>query len=163
MASKSSKSAVTPATSRAPSRRLIPRNAPPPEALPVAVADSIIDQSGDVSAQPKPVRARERSRSDDAFAKDQRSPATVDRKKGQKLKLPAKPRKAKLVRGAFKMPESEHEQFAKLKKRLKAMHFDVRKNELLRAGLRMLHAQSDAELLAVTSSIERIKGGRSGK
>ncbi|MDR1996083.1 hypothetical protein [Azonexus sp.] len=80
--------------------------------------------------------------------------------KSAKAEKPAKIRKAKLVRDSFAMPEAEYAQIAELKKRLGGL---FKKSELLRAGVVVLCALDDAELLAVMGHIERIKTGRPAK
>lgn len=78
-------------------------------------------------------------------------------------KKPVKAKKVKLVRDSYAMPEAEHQQIAVLKKRLAAKGVEVKKSELLRAGVAVLTALNDAELKAVMSHIERIKTGRPSK
>lgn len=73
---------------------------------------------------------------------------------------PTKTRKAKLVRDSFAMPEAEYAQIGELKKRLGGA---FKKSELLRAGVAVLCALNDAELLAVMGHIKRIKTGRPAK
>lgn len=81
-------------------------------------------------------------------------------------KAPAKPAKAKppkLVRDSFTMPENEYAQIAALKKRMAGLGGDVKKSELLRAGLGLLVALQNKELAAVMAKVERIKTGRPKK
>ncbi|MDR0776426.1 MAG: hypothetical protein LBE81_07290 [Azonexus sp.] len=77
-----------------------------------------------------------------------------------KVEKPTKVRKAKLVRDSFAMPEAEYAQIGELKKRLGGA---FKKSELLRAGVAVLCALDDAELLVVMGHIERIKTGRPAK
>lgn len=81
-------------------------------------------------------------------------------KKGAK---PVKPKKPKLVRDSYAMPEVEYAQIAELKMRLLAQGTAVKKNELLRGGIAALAALTDAELKAVMAGVERIKTGRPAK
>lgn len=76
---------------------------------------------------------------------------------------PAKARKIKLVRDSYAMPETEHARIGELKKRLAALGNEVKKSELLRAGIALLAALNDAELKAVMGRVERIKTGRPTK
>ena len=132
---------------RAP-KKLIPRTAPKVEAeLPVAepvaeVAAPVLAPAAEIK-QPlgKPVKA----------------------KKEAKAEKPAKARKVKLVRDSYAMPEVEYAQINVLKKRLSGLKQEVKKSELLRAGIAVLCALDDAELSTVMSHIERIKTGRPGK
>ncbi len=74
-----------------------------------------------------------------------------------------KPRKTKLVRDSYAMPEAEYAQIAVLKKRLAGLGGEVKKSELLRGGIALLAALNDAELKAVMGRVERIKTGRPAK
>ena len=75
----------------------------------------------------------------------------------------AKPRKIKLIRDSYAMPEAEYAQIAQLKQRLLELGETVKKSELLRAGLAQLATLDDAALLAAMASVERIKTGRPAK
>ena len=75
----------------------------------------------------------------------------------------AKPRKIKLIRDSYAMPEAEYAQIAQLKQRLLELGESVKKSELLRAGLAQLATLDDAALLAAMASVERIKTGRPAK
>jgi hypothetical protein len=76
-------------------------------------------------------------------------------------KQPAK--KPKLVRDSFTIPENDYALFATLKQRALAAGADVKKAELLRAGLVMLAKLDDAELVKAIGLVERIKTGRPKK
>lgn len=72
----------------------------------------------------------------------------------------AKRKKPKLVRDGFTMPEADYALLGTLKKRALAAGREVKKSELLRAGLRALAALPDAPFLAAVEGVERIKPGR---
>ena len=71
--------------------------------------------------------------------------------------------KVKLVRDSFTMPEGEYVRIAGLKKRLLGLKIAAKKSELLRAGVALLVALKDAELLAAVGAIEKVKTGRPAK
>ncbi len=75
----------------------------------------------------------------------------------------AKPRKIKLIRDSYAMPEAEYAQIAQLKQRLLELGESVKKSELLRAGLAQLATLDDAALQAAMAGVERIKTGRPAK
>ncbi|WP_415036679.1 hypothetical protein [Azonexus sp.] len=75
----------------------------------------------------------------------------------------AKPRKNKLIRDSYAMPEAEYAQIAQLKQRLLALGESVKKSELLRAGLAQLASLDDAALQEAMAGVERIKTGRPAK
>ena len=83
--------------------------------------------------------------------------------KGKKVVKPVKAKKIKLVRDSYAMPENEYAQIGELKKRLATMSVDVKKSELLRAGVAVMAALNDAELKRVMARVERIKTGRPAK
>lgn len=83
--------------------------------------------------------------------------------KAVKVAKVAKPRKLKLVRDSYAMPEAEYARIGELKKRMAALGSEVKKSELLRAGIATLAALNDAELKAVMARVERIKTGRPAK
>lgn len=88
-------------------------------------------------------------------------PAVTLTKEG-KSKKPA-PKKPKLIRDSFTIPETDYALFASLKERALAAGCDIKKSELLRASLSALNALSDAELMTALGAIERIKTGRPKK
>lgn len=83
--------------------------------------------------------------------------------KPEKASKAAKPRKQKLVRDSYAMPDSEYARIGELKKRLAGLAQDYKKSEILRAGIALLAALNDAELSAVMGRVERIKTGRPSK
>lgn len=89
------------------------------------------------------------------------APKAAEAKAGETK--PAKARKPRLVRDSFAMPEKEYACLPELKKRLAGLGREVKKSELLRAGVALLAALGDDELLAVMGRVERIKTGRPSK
>lgn len=92
---------------------------------------------------------------------DKTAPRIATAKPGRHKKPGAK--KARLVRDSFTFPESEYALFASLKQRALAAGGEIKKSELVRAGLAMLDKLGDAELLKVLAKVERIKTGRPKK
>lgn len=74
-----------------------------------------------------------------------------------------KPKKIKMVRDSFTMPEQEYVQLAALKKKCLKAGVAVKKSELLRAGLAHLTQLADAALLRSVAQVEKIKTGRPAK
>jgi len=71
-----------------------------------------------------------------------------------------RPKKDKLVRDSFTMPESEYSLIAAVKKRCLAKGVAVKKSEVLRAAVIGFAALSDAELTAALKTLVVIKTGR---
>ena len=83
--------------------------------------------------------------------------------KASETEKPGKEKKLKLVRDSFTFPAADYARIGILKQRaLKAGH-EVKKSELLRAGLIALCALSDATLLKALSAIAKLKPGRPAK
>lgn len=76
---------------------------------------------------------------------------------------PAETRKLKLVRHKVTMPEIEYDQLAILKKRIASLGGNVKRSELLRAGVALLAVLDNVELTAVMARVDRIKTGRPAK
>ena len=75
----------------------------------------------------------------------------------------SKVKKPKLVRDSFTFPQADYDQIARLKKRALSLKLEVKKSELLRAGLRLLSGLSDRDLVAHLKTVEKIKPGRPAK
>ena len=177
------------ATPKAP-KKLVPRTAPKAEVKPAeVVAEPIVAPAAKVAAaKPAPVVTEKPAAVAPAAskAKVERKPTQVEVTvakhqkvlaealvKAQAIKYDqpkvmkqeatkaAKAKKVKLVRDSYAMPDNE--QIGVLKKRLSGLGSDVKKSELLRGGIAVLAALSDAELKAAMGRVERIKTGRPAK
>ena len=108
-----------------------------------------------------------------------RKPAATKKVAAAKLPKPAKPDKkskpavaeqpaiaevakqrVKLVRDSFTMPRDEFELIAKLKARAVDFKRPAKKSELLRAGLQVLAALPDKQLLDALEALRPLKAGR---
>lgn len=92
--------------------------------------------------------------------------AAPEKLKETKVPKPVKEpkvRKPKLIRDSFTFPEADYALLAELKQRALAEGHDIKKSELLRAGLLALAAMPAKSFLARLSKVERIKTGRPGK
>lgn len=69
----------------------------------------------------------------------------------------------KLVRDSFTFPEVDHARLGELKQRALKAGREIKKSELLRAGLAALAAMPDAAFHAAIDGVERIKTGRPAK
>lgn len=65
-----------------------------------------------------------------------------------------------MVRDSFTMPQNDYQRIKTLKSRLLARGQEIKKSEVLRAGLLALEALSDSQLEKVASQVERLKTGR---
>jgi hypothetical protein len=71
-----------------------------------------------------------------------------------------KPKKAKLVRDSFTMPQAEYDLIALVKRRCIAKGLAVKKSEVLRAATIGFAAKGDADIMAAIQSLDVIKTGR---
>jgi hypothetical protein len=71
-----------------------------------------------------------------------------------------RPKKDKLIRDSFTMPESEYSLIAAVKRRCLAKGVAIKKSEVLRAAVIGFAALSDAELTAALQTLVVIKTGR---
>lgn len=91
-------------------------------------------------------------------------PAKVPKAKGPEAQAAkVAPRKVKTVRDSFNMPAEDYALIADLKKRALATAREVKKSELLRAGIRMLAALKDEAFKAALAAVPSVKTGRPGK
>jgi hypothetical protein len=83
-------------------------------------------------------------------------------KKAKKVNLKAET-KVKVVRDSFTMPQNDYVKISELKQACLKAGLQVKKSELLRAGLHVLSKLSVAQLKLAISKIEQIKTGRPKK
>ncbi len=83
--------------------------------------------------------------------------------KTEKAPKEEKPKKMKMVRDSFTMPENEYAKIAGFKKKCLEAGVHVKKSELLRAGLLSLSKLSDADLISTMGQVEILKTGRPAK
>ncbi|MEB0139209.1 MULTISPECIES: hypothetical protein [unclassified Undibacterium] len=108
-----------------------------------------------------------------AAAKPQSKPATPSKPAQKPLSVRAvakpapaaleKPRKAKLVRDSFTMPEAEYAVLGLVKKACLKAGVEVKKSQLLRIGLALLHATEVATLKKMIAELAPLKAGRPKK
>ena len=76
---------------------------------------------------------------------------------------PAKEKKVKVVRDSFTLPKTELLQIADMKKRAMALGVDIKKSELIRAGLQAIFALPDAGFKKALAAVPTLKTGRPSK
>ena len=74
--------------------------------------------------------------------------------------LPQKVKKPKLVRDSFTIPKAEYLVLDELKQRAARLTRPAKKSEVLRAGIKILAALSDAAFLTALEQVPAIKTGR---
>lgn len=75
----------------------------------------------------------------------------------------AKKPKLKVVRDSFTMPQSEYQKIAEIKEICLKAGLQVKKSEVLRAGVIALGAMDEAALKRTLSGLDKIKTGRPNK
>lgn len=76
---------------------------------------------------------------------------------------PVKDKKVKVVRDSFTIPKTELLQIGDMKKRALTLGVEIKKSELIRAGLSALSGMSDASFKKAIASVPTIKTGRPAK
>lgn len=89
--------------------------------------------------------------------KSGKTPAKAKPVPEQKIKKP------KLVRDSFTMPEAEYRVLGEVKKACIKAGFEVKKSELLRVGVALIHKMDLATLKGVLASLPPLKAGRPKK
>ena len=74
-----------------------------------------------------------------------------------------KPRKPKLVRDSFTMPESEYARLGEVKKACLKSGYEVRKSELLRVGVALVGQMDLTDLKDLLAALPPLKAGRPRK
>ncbi len=107
------------------------------------------------AAAPKP-RAKASAKSGAKPA----APKTVTAKKPAGAKKANAAPKAKLVRDSFTFPKTEYAVLDALKERGLSLARQVKKSELVRAGIGALKAMSDKDFLDALNAVPSLKTGR---
>ncbi len=74
-----------------------------------------------------------------------------------------KPKKPKLVRDSFTMPEDEYAVFGQVKKACVAAGFEIKKSELLRIGVALISKLDPKKLQTAQKALAPLKAGRPKK
>lgn len=101
-----------------------------------------------VTAKAAPVKKKPQA------AKTEKTQPTTP--KAPKVKV----KKIKMIRDSFTFPATEHVKLLELKKRVMTMGQEVKKGELVRLGITLVAAMTDAQLLAGITQVEKLKTGR---
>lgn len=88
---------------------------------------------------------------------------TVEANEKSPKKVKKNSKKVKVIRDSFTMPESDYSKIADLKQLCLKGGIQVKKSELLRAGLHALGKLTAAQLKTTMNSLEKIKTGRPEK
>ena len=82
------------------------------------------------------------------------------KQKARKAEKPEKLKRPKLIRDSFTIPEDEYKKIRQLKARGLEYGLELKKSELLRAGLAALEAMDRKQFEEIASKVERLKTGR---
>jgi hypothetical protein len=74
-----------------------------------------------------------------------------------------KEKKVKVVRDSFTLPKTELLQIGEMKKRAMTLGVEVKKSELIRAGLQALAGMADTAFKKAMANVPTIKTGRPSK
>ena len=152
--------------------KAIPKN---PESSPETPAKAETLAQPEVAATPvtpaavetTPVKKTSRA-AKTARASTKAAPKAVEKTEAPVKAKPVKEKKViakkpKLVRDSFTFPETDYALIATLKQRALTSGKEVKKSEILRAGLVALAALPEKELLVALDGVARLKPGRPNK
>ena len=152
------KAAAKPAAKAAPTSK-IPVKAPRKSAAPAPKRKPVKAAAAPITPTAAPA----------APAKAKTSPAkapqakAADKKKSAAPAKAAKEKKVKVVRDSFTLPKTELLQITEMKKRAMALGVEVKKSELIRAGLQALAGMADTAFKKAIGNVPTIKTGRPAK
>lgn len=118
--------------------------AKPPVKSAAAVAKPLVKKAKPVAQAVAPVKA-------------------VVKEEGVKEVKAVKKAKLKVVRDSFTMPQSEYQKIADIKELCLKSGVQVKKSEVLRAGVIALCAMNEAQLNSAMGALDKIKTGRPNK
>jgi hypothetical protein len=98
---------------------------------------------------------------EDAVTEQQQAPGKKKDKSRDKDGI--KPKKQKLVRDSFTMPEQEYETLAEMKKNCIKAGISVKKSELLRVAVSLLRKMDVPQVQQALTGLTPVKAGRPGK
>ena len=120
------------------------------------------DKVAEIAAQPvakRPVKTKS-SKSVTTAAK----PVAIKEKPAKEVKdKKAATKRPKLVRDSFTFPATDYALIGTLKQRVLNAGREIKKSEVLRAGLAVLSALTDAALLKTLDGLARLETGRQSK
>ncbi|QIL83869.1 hypothetical protein G7047_12955 [Diaphorobacter sp. HDW4A] len=128
----------------------------PKKSPPVAAEPAVKTVSATTKKAPKSAKPAEAKTASKAASKARK----VVAKDVQKEAKEVKPKKPKLVRDSFTIPKDEYAVIDTLKLRSAKFDHQVKKSELLRAGLKLLASLNDQQLQAALRAVPAIKTGR---
>ena len=156
------KAAAKPAAKAAPKAAptsKIPVKAPRKSATPATKHKPVKAAAAPVSAPASPA-APAKARTNPAKAPQAKA---SDKKKSAAPAKAAKEKKVKVVRDSFTLPKTELLQITEMKKRAMALGVEVKKSELIRAGLQALSGMADTAFKKAMANVPTIKTGRPAK
>lgn len=130
--------------------------APNEKTKPSSVAESSIAKA--------PVAAVKRTATpSNTASKEAKTVPPVTKNDAEKQSKKDRPKKVKMIRDSFTLPESDYVKLAELKKKCLEAGVHVKKSELMRAGLLRLSNLNRSALLQAVAQVEIIKTGRPAK
>ena len=136
-------------------------------AVPAAAVKAKAKVAAPTEQKRTPAASKPVARAVEKIAKQALVPGLPEQKKtaGDKRKrlskaflrpLDKKFKRGAVVRDCFSFPEIEYEHLVELKKRLLADGIEIKKSELLRAGLALLVSLDDGELKSLLAKVPRL-------
>jgi len=136
----------------------VKRRSPAAKSVAAARKSAALASAKEVKAAEKPVEKPTEKAVEKPAAKPAAKPAVKPEAEQKE-----KPRKIKLVRDSFTMPEVEYAVLGEVKKACLKAGIEVKKSELLRVGVALIRQLDTAKLKEVLDSLPALKAGRPKK
>ncbi len=111
-------------------------------------------------ADKAPASAKKKKAGTAGLEKANKKAAAAAGAKAKEKTKPKKEKKPKVVRDSFTLPAEDYAILSELKQACLKDGLQVKKSELVRAGLRVLRRLDGAKLRAEMAAVEKIKTGR---
>lgn len=129
----------------------------------VTAEKKLAEAQENTASQALPTQAKKEVSQKKTVEKKTVAPASVHEIVPDKQLKKDKPKKVKMIRDSFTLPEHDYVKLSDLKKKCLLAGVQVKKSELIRAGLLSLSKLTDAALLKIVAQVEVIKTGRPAK
>lgn len=120
-------------------------------------------KAGKPEEKPAAKRAKPEKTKSEKAKPEKTKPAVPPQAKAEPAKAKQKPKKAKLVRDSFTMPENEYQVIGEIKKACLGAGFSIKKSEVLRIGVALLQKMTPAQIQQSLSGLPALKAGRPKK
>ncbi len=113
-----------------------------------------------VDQERESTQSKSRSLEDRIAKAESIMPTTSNDLQAPRLAKVKAPKRERLIRDTFTLPESDYLLLSECKKRGLSLQLELRKSEIIRAGLKLLSKQDETNFMKAVTNVEKIKTGR---